>query len=102
MKGMSLPVMLAHLGRDAAIASLSELLGDRLSTDELVRRQHGRGGSYHPSVPPEAVAFAQSTEEVSAIVILLAEHGEAVSVMRAIKQAIDPDNIMNPVKILEV
>jgi D-lactate dehydrogenase (cytochrome) len=33
---------------------------------------------------------------------LIAEHGEAVSVMRAIKQAIDPDNIMNPGKILQV
>jgi D-lactate dehydrogenase (cytochrome) len=33
---------------------------------------------------------------------LIAEHGEAVSVMRAIKNAIDPDNIMNPGKILRV
>jgi D-lactate dehydrogenase (cytochrome) len=33
---------------------------------------------------------------------LLAEHGEAVSVMRAIKTAIDPDNMMNPGKILRV
>jgi D-lactate dehydrogenase (cytochrome) len=33
---------------------------------------------------------------------LIAEHGEAVSVMRAIKKAIDPDNIMNPGKILSV
>jgi len=31
---------------------------------------------------------------------LVAEHGEALSVMRAIKQAIDPQNIMNPGKIL--
>jgi len=31
---------------------------------------------------------------------LIAEHGEAVSVMRSIKQALDPDNIMNPGKIL--
>jgi D-lactate dehydrogenase (cytochrome) len=30
---------------------------------------------------------------------LIAEHGEAVSVMRSIKQALDPDNIMNPGKI---
>ena len=30
---------------------------------------------------------------------LVAEHGEAVSVMRSIKQALDPDNIMNPGKI---
>ncbi len=33
---------------------------------------------------------------------LIAEHGEAVSVMRSIKQALDPDNIMNPGKILRV
>ena len=32
------------------------------------------------------------------IAFLIAEHGEAVSVMRAIKTAIDPDNIMNPEK----
>jgi D-lactate dehydrogenase (cytochrome) len=30
---------------------------------------------------------------------LIAEHGEAVSVMRQIKQALDPLNIMNPGKI---
>ena len=33
---------------------------------------------------------------------LIAEHGEAVRVMRAIKEAIDPDNIMNPGKILRI
>ena len=33
---------------------------------------------------------------------LVAEHGEAVSVMRTLKQALDPDNIMNPGKILRV
>jgi D-lactate dehydrogenase (cytochrome) len=33
---------------------------------------------------------------------LVAEHGEAVSVMRSIKQALDPNNIMNPGKILRV
>ncbi|HUC61466.1 MAG TPA: FAD-linked oxidase C-terminal domain-containing protein, partial [Alphaproteobacteria bacterium] len=33
---------------------------------------------------------------------LIAEHGEAVSVMRQIKRALDPDNILNPGKILRV
>jgi D-lactate dehydrogenase (cytochrome) len=33
---------------------------------------------------------------------LVAEHGEAVSVMRQVKQALDPDNIMNPGKMLRV
>ena len=31
---------------------------------------------------------------------LIAEHGEAMSVMRAMKQALDPDNIMNPGKLV--
>jgi D-lactate dehydrogenase (cytochrome) len=33
---------------------------------------------------------------------LIAEHGDALSVMRLIKQALDPDNIMNPGKIVSV
>jgi D-lactate dehydrogenase (cytochrome) len=30
------------------------------------------------------------------------EHGEAISVMRSIKQALDPNNIMNPGKIVRL
>jgi D-lactate dehydrogenase (cytochrome) len=33
---------------------------------------------------------------------LEAEHGEAVEVMKAIKRALDPDNRMNPGKILRL
>jgi D-lactate dehydrogenase (cytochrome) len=33
---------------------------------------------------------------------LQAEHGEALTVMRQLKIALDPDNIMNPGKILTV
>ena len=33
---------------------------------------------------------------------LIAEHGEALAVMRTIKKALDPDNIMNPGKIVRI
>jgi len=33
---------------------------------------------------------------------VVAEHGEAVEVMRTIKRALDPDNIMNPGKIVRI
>jgi D-lactate dehydrogenase (cytochrome) len=60
--------------RDAAIAEIKALLGERLSTARAVREQHGRDESYHAPAPPDAVAFARSTEEVSAIVKICARH----------------------------
>ena len=33
---------------------------------------------------------------------LTAEHGEALVAMRAVKQALDPQNIMNPGKIIRI
>ncbi|MBF0269894.1 MAG: FAD-binding protein [Alphaproteobacteria bacterium] len=50
------------------IAELKALLGERLSTSGAVCEQHGHDESYHETALPDAVAFAQSTEEVSAIV----------------------------------
>src|SRR5260370_14671255 len=58
----------------AAIDSVRRLLNHRLSTDTSVREQHGKDFSYHSATPPDAVAFPQSTEEVSAIVRICAEH----------------------------
>src|SRR6266496_1645980 len=58
----------------ALLAALRQRLGDRLSTSAAVCTQHGKDESYHAAHAPDAVAFAQSTEEVAAIVALCAEH----------------------------
>ncbi|MDA1101689.1 MAG: FAD-binding protein [Proteobacteria bacterium] len=57
---------------------LTALLGDRFSTAMSVREHHGKGEAYHPSAPPDAVAYANSTEEVSAIVKACAAYGTPV------------------------
>ncbi|MDM7947652.1 FAD-binding oxidoreductase [Oceanibaculum nanhaiense] len=62
----------AHIAE--AIAELKALLGDRLSTAQAVLEQHGKDESYHPVMAPDAVAFAESTEEVAAIVKICAAH----------------------------
>jgi D-lactate dehydrogenase (cytochrome) len=56
------------------LASLHQLLGDRLSTSAAVCAHHGKDESYHPPHAPDAVAFAHSTDEVAAIVELCARH----------------------------
>src|SRR5215207_1330927 len=56
----------------ALLASLKQLLGDRLSTSAAVCAQHGKDESYHAPHAPDAVAFAHNTEEVAEIVRLCA------------------------------
>jgi D-lactate dehydrogenase (cytochrome) len=57
---------------DSAIAQIRQLAGDRLSTAMAVRQHHGADASWHPPEPPDAVVYAHSTEEVSAIVKICA------------------------------
>jgi D-lactate dehydrogenase (cytochrome) len=56
------------------IAALEQRFGERLSVSSAVREQHGKDESYHAAAPPDAVVFAQSTEDVAAIVGLCAAH----------------------------
>ena len=58
--------------RAVAFDALARLLGERFTTNLGLREQHGRGESYHATMPPDAVAFARSTEEVAAIMALCA------------------------------
>ncbi|MCR0982642.1 FAD-binding protein [Roseomonas pecuniae] len=56
------------------LPALRAMLGDRLSTGQSVREQHGRGEGVPDLYPPEAVAFPESNEEVAAIARLCCAH----------------------------
>jgi D-lactate dehydrogenase (cytochrome) len=56
----------------SALDELKALLGDRLSTSMAVREHHGNDLTYHEGHPPDAVAFAETTEEVGEIVRICA------------------------------
>jgi D-lactate dehydrogenase (cytochrome) len=71
---MTAPVLVREPPNPALIDALRQRLGDRLSTSAAVCAQHGKDESYHPPHSPDAVAFAQSTEEVAEIVGLCAQY----------------------------
>jgi D-lactate dehydrogenase (cytochrome) len=54
--------------RAADFAPLQERFGDRFTTAEAVRAQHGRDESYHRASPPDAVVFPESEAEVQEVV----------------------------------
>ena len=60
---------------ETAIASLQSEFGDHVSTGQSVRALHGQNESYFPVTPPDAVVFPGSTDDVSRIVKICAEHG---------------------------
>ncbi|MDQ1194526.1 FAD-linked oxidase C-terminal domain-containing protein [Agrobacterium sp. SORGH_AS 787] len=58
--------------------SLQSLLGERFSTSTALREQHGQGEAHYAAALPDAVAFAETTEEVSKIVRLCADQNVPV------------------------
>ncbi|MWD25985.1 FAD-binding protein [Aquicoccus sp. SCR17] len=58
-----------------ALDDLRALLGERLSTGPSILDEHGRDEAYTPPQRPDAVAFPESTAEVSTIVKICARHG---------------------------
>ena len=67
------------LSRPSAIPApvlhgLRDLLGPRCTDSAAERAHHGHGESYHTPQPPDLVCYAESTEEVAAIVTLCAAH----------------------------
>jgi len=59
---------------EAVLAPIHALVGDRMSTSLPIREQHGNDQTYHQGSPPDAVVFAQSTDEVQQIVKLCCTH----------------------------
>ncbi len=59
---------------DALVRTLADLLGERFTRSLAEREHHGRGESYHPTEPPDAVCYAVSTQEVADIVRACAAH----------------------------
>ena len=61
------------------ITAARALLGDRLTTNDAIRQQHSRGEDTTAPTMPDAVAFVQTTEEVSEILKLCHQYGVAVT-----------------------
>jgi len=59
---------------NSIISALRTRFGARLSTVSDILARHGAGESYHRGMPPDVVVFAETTEEVSAIVTLCQAH----------------------------
>lgn len=62
----------------AMLEALKVRFGERCSTANAVREQHGRDESTYPVTPPDAVVFCESTDEVAAVVALAATHAVPV------------------------
>jgi D-lactate dehydrogenase (cytochrome) len=62
----------------AMLDALRTRFGERCSTAQAVREQHGRDESPFPVTPPQAVVFCESTDDVATVVTLAAAHAVPV------------------------
>ncbi|MBN2905664.1 MAG: FAD-binding protein [Rhodobacteraceae bacterium] len=58
-----------------ALTALEKILGDRLSRSKSDLALHGRNETYFPALPPDAVAYPETTREVAEIVRVCAAEG---------------------------
>jgi D-lactate dehydrogenase (cytochrome) len=63
---------------DHVIAACRAFMGDRITTNAAIRDQHSHGEDTTTPVQPDAVAFAETTEEVSQILALCHRHSVPV------------------------
>lgn len=73
---------LPTLGSEAS-AAFVQAFGDRFQFGEAIRRQHGSSETHFAEMLPEAVVFAQSTEDVAAAVRLCIAHNIPITAFGA-------------------
>src|SRR5258707_5883648 len=61
-------------GIAVAVGVLKQRFGERLSQGASVREQHGHTTTWLKNQPPDAVIFAEQTDEVREIVRVCADH----------------------------
>ena len=75
---------------------------DRDKPDEIAEAERLNDRLVMRALAMEGTCTGEHGVGTGKMKFLVAEHGEAVSVMRLIKKAIDPQNIMNPGKVVSV
>jgi D-lactate dehydrogenase (cytochrome) len=68
---------------DAVIAAARDFLGERISVNQALREQHSHGEDTSAPTLPDAVAFVETTEEVSRLMALCHQHGVPVTAFGA-------------------
>jgi D-lactate dehydrogenase (cytochrome) len=74
---MNAPLLSQALRRplpSPVVDALKALFGERFSTADAVREHHGRDESPYAPLPPDAVVFARTNDEVAAVVRLAGQH----------------------------
>nr|WP_314443649.1 FAD-linked oxidase C-terminal domain-containing protein [uncultured Sphingomonas sp.] len=56
------------------VEALERLLGERVQLGDAIRLEHGRSETHFAPMPPDAVLFVETTEEVASVVRLCGEH----------------------------
>ncbi|MEM6890863.1 MAG: FAD-linked oxidase C-terminal domain-containing protein [Pseudomonadota bacterium] len=62
-------------GIETALGLLKQRLGERFQTGDAIREQHGHTTTWIENQPPDGVAFARDTQDVSEIVKTCAQYG---------------------------
>ncbi|MDO5642433.1 MAG: FAD-linked oxidase C-terminal domain-containing protein [Paracoccus sp. (in: a-proteobacteria)] len=61
-----------------AFDEIRAVIGDRLSERQPDREAHGQSETWHKAPPPDAVAFPETTDEISRILAICNRHGVPV------------------------